>query len=282
VSQLRLAPIAACLFLGVFGAPAVAQSMTELPDISREFLNLQNRLEGDTIRFCVYGASAIGEYDRAVAQLLGDALLLEVEIHEVEPPIAVEGLDTIPISLEDLFILLTNDCDGFLGIELAPDVYPEWLTFTRAYFTAPYVVAVREGSFESFAQLPPGAPIATQSLSTGDIQFGAFNTNLPEAERLSRRPYPHTILQLERLRDETVDAAVVWRPWLERNEADMAGLATLPATQLALPSRPMGIALRSRDTYLRTSLDQAIAQLEADGLLDQLYGELYRPVGTQP
>src|SRR5690606_29338251 len=105
----------------------------DLPAISSEFLRTETLLDGDTIRFCVYGGSAIGDYDRAVAQLLGDSLFLEVEIHEVEPPIVVPGVDTIPISFEDLFLMLTNDCDAFMGLELASGVYPAWMNLTRAY-----------------------------------------------------------------------------------------------------------------------------------------------------
>src|SRR5690606_18470763 len=94
----------------------------DLPALSSEFLRTETLLDGDTIRFCVYGGSAIGDYDRAVAQLLGDSLFLEVEIYEVEPPIVVPGMDTIPISLEDLFLMLTNECDAFMGLELASSV----------------------------------------------------------------------------------------------------------------------------------------------------------------
>src|SRR4051794_25813185 len=129
------------------GVPVAHAASLDLPSISSEFLTRETLLDGDAIRFCVYDGSATGAYDRKVAQLLGDALFLEVEFFDVEPPIVVPGLDTIPISLEDLFIFLTNECDAFMGMELAPEVYPVWMNLTRPYLTAPYVALVRDGEY---------------------------------------------------------------------------------------------------------------------------------------
>ena len=264
------------LSLGMLGATQVSTALgQDLPDLSSDFLDRQTLIDGDTIRFCVYEDSAIGAYDRRVAQALGDSLFLEVKIVEVEPPITVQGLDTIPISLDDLFILLTNECDAFMGMELAPEVYPVWLTLTRAYFSAPYIGVVREGEYASLEQLPEQARVATQTLTTGDMTFNTWRQNQPESTRLRRIPYPTTSLQLERLRDMSVDAAIVWRPWLEQPEADISGIAVVPNGMIPLSERNMAIAVRSRDSFLRSSLDEAIAHLESDGTLAEIYQETY-------
>lgn len=243
----------------------------DLPAISSEFLRTETLLDGDTIRFCVYGGSAIGDYDRAVAQLLGDSLFLEVEIHEVEPPIVVPGVDTIPISFEDLFLMLTNDCDAFMGLELASGVYPAWMNLTRAYLEAPYVTVVRQGEYADLNALPDQAKVATQTLTSGDIMFNAYRETQPEAQRYRRVPYPTTTLQFDRLRERSVEAAIVWQPWFSHELMDNTGLEVVSNGTVRLPNREIGIAVRSRDDFIRSSLDQAIEMLEADGTLAETY-----------
>lgn len=257
------------LLAGVVAAHA--QTTLDLPSLSTDFLDRETLLDGDTIRFCVYSASGSADYDRQVAQVLGDSLFLQVEFHEVQPPIAVAGLDTIPISLEDLFILLTNECDAFMGLELAPGVYPAWMNLTRPYLQAPYVAVVRVGSYADLAALPAQAKVATQTLTTGDIMFNAYRETQSDAERLRRIPYPTTLLQLERLKDLSVEAAIVWEPWMGHPEIDTSGLVVVPNGNVPLPKRELGIAVRSRDDFIRSSLDQAIGQLEQDGTLAALY-----------
>lgn len=268
-----LAALVLCASAAVLPAGALAQQ----PDLDRAFLDAPNVLDGNLIRFCIYPDSAIGHIEEELAQRLGGALLLEVEIVTVEPPIAIAGLDTIPISLEDLFLLLSNECDGFMGLELASEVYPDWMTFTRPYLEAPYVAVVREGSHDSLDALTPEDRVATQSLTTGDTQIQAYNGARPETQRLRRVPYPHTLLQLERLRDGSVEAAVVWAPWLTHPDLDVSGLEVVPSGGVSLGTRAIGIGLRSRDTFLRGELDAAITLLEQEGVLSRLFGPPSQP-----
>jgi len=255
--------------LGMMPGAAWAQQ----PDLDQTFLNAPNVLDGNLIRFCVYPESAIGHLEEELAHVLGAALLLEVEVVTVEPPIAIPGLDTIPISIEDLFLLLSNECDGFMGLELAPEAYPTWLTFTRPYFEAPYVAVARPGTFDSLEALTPDDRVATQSLTTGDIQFSAYNNALSEGQRVRRVPYPHTDLQFERLLDGSVDAAIVWEPWLRHPDIGVDGVEVIANGAIPLGTRSIGMGLRSRDTFLRTALDDAIALLEQDGTLAEVFSD---------
>ncbi|WP_108462979.1 substrate-binding periplasmic protein [Devosia naphthalenivorans] len=261
---------------GVLAGVPAAQAVTlDLPSISTDFLDRETLLDGDTIRFCVYGGSASGAYDREIAQLLGDSLFLQVEFYDVEPPIVVPGLDTIPISFEDLFIMLTNECDAFMGMELAPGVYPPWMNLTRPYLTAPYVAVVRDGEYADLGALPAQAKVATQTLTTGDIMFDAYRQTQPQAQRYRRIPYPTTLLQLERLQDLSVEAAIVWEPWIGHPGIDSTGLSIVSNGIVPLPDREIGIAVRSRDDFIRSSLDQAITQLETDGTLAARYAAFH-------
>lgn len=260
------------IIAGVSGIVNAASAASfDLPALSSDFLRTETLLDDDTIRFCVYGDSAIGDFDRAVAQLLGDSLFLKVEFYEVKPPIGIAGMDTIPISIEDLFLMLTNECDAFMGLELASSVYPVWMNLTRAYLAAPYVTVVRAGEYADLSALPDKAKVATQTLTSGDIMFNAYRETQPETQRYRRIPYPTTTLQFERLRDLSVEAAIVWEPWFSHPLMDVTGLEVVPNGDVRLPNREIGIGVRSRDDFIRASLDQAIEMLQADGTLGELY-----------
>lgn len=242
----------------------------QMPNIDQTFLNAPSNHERDVIRFCVYPRSATAQIDRTVAQALGEALLVRSEIIEVDAAIRVEGIDTIPIALEDLYILLENECNAFMGIDLATGVYPDWLILTRDYLQAPYVAVTRPGAYSSFDELRPGDAVATQSMSLGDSRFGFYLDTLPEQQRLRRVPYPTAHLQLERLVDETVDAALVWEPWLAHDVVPQGSIEEVPFGEISFGERLIGIGLHVNDQYLRHSLDTAIEALATDGTIERI------------
>src|SRR5699024_4215776 len=103
----------------------VAQNFGVLPEIPRELLDSRTILDGDEITFCYYEHSINAALDMAVAEAIGSMLLLTTNLHSTSGPINVPGIDFIPIGIDDLFILLTNDCDAFMGFTLASGAYPE-------------------------------------------------------------------------------------------------------------------------------------------------------------
>lgn len=250
------------------------------PEIAEEFLDRMRRLEGDAIRFCVYDRAVTKALDVAVAQAIGDALLIRSEVVEVSTPIAVEGIDFFPFSEDELYIFLTNDCRAFLGFTLAANVYPAWLTFSRPYAATSFVAVAREGALPSLDALDAGGIVGTTMLSEGDVALTAWLGTLPETERWRRFPYPHVPILLERLLDGTVDAALVWEPALAAF-GDPSALAVVPSDPLRLPTRQLAIALRVEDAFVRTAIDEALGALIAEGFLDDLYETLGVPA-TQP
>lgn len=273
--QGRLAALRRFLAAAMMAMTGVAHA--QMPNIDQTFLNAPSNLDRDVIRFCVYPRSATANFDRAIAQALGDALLLPTEIIEVDAAIRVEGIDTIPISLEDLYLLLETECNAFMGIDLATGVYPDWLILTRQYITAPYVPVAREGSLGSFDALEPSDAVATQSMSLGDSRLGFYLRTLPENQRLRRVPYPTIDLQLERLLDGTVDVALVWEPWLGSDIIDLSGLEQIASGQIDFGERLIGIGLHVNDRYLRQSLDSAIEALNDDGTIARLTEQVFFP-----
>lgn len=250
---------------------AHAQLSDQPPPLPREFIDEVRRLEGDSLNFCVYADSVTVDLDKSVATAIGDALLLDIEIIPIEGAISIPGLDFVPLSEEELYIYLSNECDAFMGFSLAPAAYPEWLTFTRSYVQTDFVAFTHNSSIQKLSDLAPGGVIGTVMLTEGDAQIGSLISSQSEDTRWRRFPYPHTRLLLERVLDGTVDVAITWEPALAYELAEDDGDVQLVSTgSFALPRRQLGIALSSADSYYRNSLDFAIDELISSGQLNDI------------
>lgn len=263
------------LFLAWVGLVLAQGDASGRPDLAEEFLDRTRYLEGDAIRFCVYDRAITLELDRAIAAAIGEALLVRSEIVEVSTPIAVEGIDFFPFSEDELYIFLTNDCQAFMGFTLAPNVYPNWLTFSRPYATTEFVAVARAGYLSALDSMPSGSVVGTTMLSEADVRLASYLSALPEAERWRRFPYPHAPILLERLADGTLDAALLWAPALAK--FGDSRFETVPFERFVLPIRSLSIALPVEDAFLRTALDAALAALADDGSLDTIYRSLGMP-----
>ena len=58
-------------------------------------------------------------------------------------------------------------------------------------------------------------------------------------------------------------------------------LRVVPGDPVAMPTRDVGMVLRSDQLYVRDAIDAAIAELAADGTLQRIYEEVGFP-GTVP
>lgn len=252
-----------------------AQFFEDEPDVSREFLDQVRQLEGDLIRFCVYDASVTAPFDRAVARAIGDVLLVDVEFVSITSAIQIEGLDFVPISADEFYIHLQNDCQAFLGMALSADVYPDWLTFTRPYGAAPFVaVAHQDSDIEAVHDVERGERIGTAMLSEIDIRLISYNGSLPEGRRWQRTPYSHNGRVLERVLDGSVDIGLLWHPayeYLVRSNDAFDGAKIVSLDPLPGAVRRMGMALRSNDSFVRSLLDDAIEVIVNEGVVQELY-----------
>lgn len=237
----------------------LALTGAQAQDLDRTFYGPGVILGETTLRFCVYTGSPLADYERRLIDDIAQILLVEPIIHEVDAAISVPGLDFIPIAIEDLHLDLSNNCQAFIGVELVPDVYPQWMIFSEPYLESPYVLAVRAGEAARFSDLPPNARVSTQMLSAGDIFFTRYANAVNDGPR--RIPYANSMLQIERLLDGSVDAAIIWEPWLDTIEPGL--IEIIPADPIELPVRRFGFALMEGDTFLRDSLDAAIGALAA-------------------
>lgn len=251
---------------------ATAQNFTAIPDIPRELLNPLRRVEGEKIRFCYYPNSVTAELDVAIAQAVGEVLLLDTVLVKAEGPISLLGIDFIPLSEDDLFLFLSNDCDAFLGFTLAIGAYSDWMTFTRSYVKTDFVIVARDDSVTELDQLSQDGIIGSVMMSEVDIYFSSI-LRVQTGDRHWRRfPYPDTRLLLQRLLDGTVDVAAGWKPTIMQMQALLgAELVNVEAGSFKLPTRETGMVLLGNQAYLRSAIDHAIEALIAQGDLPAIY-----------
>jgi|SRR5690554_748878 len=257
---------------------SLAQSSELLPELPPELLNPVLQLDSDSIRFCYYPDGATAQLDILMADAIAGALLLNAELFAAKGPISIPGIDFIPISEDDLFLFLSNDCDAFMGFTLASGVYPEWLTFSRPYARTGFKAITRVGGIESLADLPPGSIIGTVMMSEFDMELANLIGTQPEERRWRRFPYPTAQLAVERLFDETVDVAVSWEPTMNQVIAEsVEQYVEVNTASLGSPSRLLGVAMLSNQSFLRTIIDTALSELSQSGALDGIFAEANFP-----
>lgn len=262
--------------LGLAPPWAAAQFGDGLPEIPSDFVSGRRQLRGNKLVFCVYAEGLNAEFHAAVARSIAEALLLEAEIYPVRAMISVPFSYQIPIGFDELFIYLSDHCDAFMGITHAAEAYPEWMVLSRAYFAGSFVLAVTDGAIRDLNGVPAGRPIGTVSGSLGDVRFAQYLAASGGRPRWPRYPYPHHERLLERLRDGTVVAAIVYEPALYAmtgGDPEGQGIFVRPLRPMLPTQLQFGVALRSRDTFLRAQIDEAIKVLVEDGIIGELLQE---------
>lgn len=250
----------------------------QVPRVSPDFVQGLRRVQGDRIVFCVFPDSPTASFEKALADELAHTLLLEAEIFEVVRE------STTPPSDAELFILLTDYCDAFFGFVLYPEAYPSWMVLTRPYYMTPYVAATLSPTYRSLADVPWREPVGTVVTSLADIQLVLYQRNRAQEMQWKRYPYPSDEFLFEKLLDGTVEVAIMWGPELYRlvdGRWEELGIRLIDTAPLRRGMEwGIGLALRSRDTFVRTSLDYAIQVLIEDGIMEGLldeYGVAGRP-----
>jgi polar amino acid transport system substrate-binding protein len=256
---------------GLVGTPA---SVQELP--SRDMYQERGRGgQGNKIALCVNGAAMMASFDAALARQLASALLLTAEVIEIKAWRPTEPLDyRLPLTMEEIYIQLAEQCDGFMGFTLAQG-YPEWMTVTRPYLVTRTVVATTAPNVRKLADVPITRPLGTRILGGVDNQVIMYLQSLPEKNRWPRLAYYNNKVLMDRLLDGTVATAFVWEPALYRatgGKPEAAGVRTIPAP-FELYETEIGIAVRTHDAFLASTLGQAIDALRADGTIDRLLAE---------
>ena len=243
----------------------------EEPQLPQQWFDERSPLsDQQSISICL--DSRLPEHDlhERLAQELASALLVDLEIVEVGRERHVEA------DYEHLYIDLINRCSIYLGFKLYPGAYPEWLDFTRPLYQARFVLITNQEGLSNFGDLAPGSRVGVTQGTDGDIRFLAYNNSLPAASRYHRLPLGQPDIALKALAEGRVDALIIWEPWwqhLAQGQPEYAEFSVINAPLVSEPAVPVGAALYTERTALRSLVDQAIQILTQDGTVQRVIEE---------
>jgi hypothetical protein len=219
------------------------------------------RQDGATLHYCVDERDPDLPVARKIGEAIAGALLLEPKEHGV-------GEDWSGEDLDQVYQVLLETCDAFLGFKLIADAYPDWLTITRGYYRGSYVLVTADANWKSLTDVPLSRVIGGTIGTSADIRLMQYLTALKPAERWSHYPVASDEAALRDVTDGKLAAALVWGPsfWaLQKTDPAFAKLRIIAPSPLPASSVDVGAVMLARETFLRANLDQAIAALTADG-----------------
>ena len=241
--------------------PALALAQT--PFVQDEW-KFGRRQDGTTLHYCVDERDPDLPVARKIGEAIAGALLLQPKEHAV-------GEDWSGEDIEQIYQVLLETCDVFLGFKLIPDAYPDWLTITRGYYRAAYVFVTTDANWRSLADVPLARVIGGTIGTSADMRLMQYLTALKPAARWAHYPVASDEAALRDVIDGKLAAALVWAPsfWaLRKSDPAFAKLRIIAPRPLPDSSQDVGAVMLTRETFLRTNLDQAIAALTADGTIE--------------
>lgn len=222
-----------------------------------------------TLRYCIDPRDPSWQVDQAIAEAIAGALLIDPAPYVVPDQEVREPID-------NLYRHLLADCSIYFGFKLLPGVYPEWLTVTRPYYEVGYVLAVSNPDWQKLGDIPKSLPLGPTMGTSADFRLIQYLNSLPAAERWRRFPITTDDVALDEVLSGEVAAALVWGPSFSALQAanpKYSGLRTIALDPLPASSVPVGAVLLSNETFLRSSVDQAIASLVKDGTIAKIVAE---------
>ena len=224
------------------------------------------RQDNATLHYCVDARDPDLPVARKIGQAIASALLLQPKEHVIGENVVGETLD----SLYEIFL---GTCDVYLGFKLIPDAYPEWMKVTRPYYRASYLFTAVEPGWRSLADLPKSQAIGSTMGTSADLRLIQYLQALSPAERWSRFPMSSDQAALKALTNGTIGVALVWGPalWaLQRSDAGLAKIRQLSPNPLTAATADVGAAVLANESFLRNSIDRAIASLTGDGTIQAI------------
>ena len=243
--------------------PILASAQT--PFVQDEW-RFGRRQDGPTLHYCVDERDPDLAVARKIGAAIAGALLLEPKEHTV-------GEDWSGEDIDQVYQVLLETCDVFLGFKLIADAYPEWLAITRGYYRASYVFVTAHPDWKSLADVPLSQPIGGTIGTSADIRLMQYIAALPPAKRWTHYPIASDEAALADASKGKLGAALVWAPsfWALRNgHPEFATLHAIAPRPLPESSAEVGAVLLARETFLRANIDQSIKALAADGTIDAI------------
>lgn len=266
--RIRLATRSALAFTLML---SVASAQNAPPQIPFDLLDGELRGGGTNLTFCVDDRVPGTDVDVAIAEAIASAQFLEPVFYRIsEMPGRIDEFIGVPDEL--LFVLLEDECDAYIGALLGPrTVIPEWVTVTRPYYTASYVLASTNPEVTNF-----------RALRDLDIQLGLpiasrMNTSVSVSEpETRRRVYDDEPQLYQALMDGEVEAGMFFGPKLlamTNRDPLGAGLTLAPVDPVPNGEAPVAMMLMNDQTFVRSLIDDAISALTSNGTIESILAE---------
>lgn len=225
--------------------------------------NIGRKSDEGQLRYCVDERDPDWEVANAIAEAIAAGLLVQPMRHVVESGMVREDITKI-------YQVLLEHCDVHMGFKLIAGGLPEWVIVTRAYYEAEYVFVTADPGIASMDDLMAGGRIGATMGTSAHLQLLSHVTAMAPQDRWQIFPMGTNELAIQSLRDGTVDVALVWGPtfWARANaDPALADLRIIDSNPLPAIKLGVGALLLSDNTYLRATIDEAIAALIADGTI---------------
>jgi polar amino acid transport system substrate-binding protein len=220
------------------------------------------------LTYCIDARDPDWPVARQVAAAIAAALLLRPNEQLIgdDPKTAdMSGED-----LDDTYRLLIQRCDAVFGFKLVPDAYPAWLTITRPYYRAAYIYVTGNPAWTALADMPNDRAIGATIGTAADMRLSQYLLSLPAGKAWPKYPMASDEAALHAVLDGGIGAGLVWAPtlWsLRKQDPALAALRALKPAPLPVSTADIGAILLSKQSFLRSSIDQAIVSLTADGTI---------------
>ncbi|KKB12522.1 hypothetical protein VE25_06185 [Devosia geojensis] len=252
-------------FLLVIAGMLPAQAQTS--SIPPEEFDSTSRLAGDSINVCFDRTSLGRTFDEDVARAIGDALFLRVEV--------IEGFGGFPLNgdalLDEVTLAMNNTCDVFMGVSVSPNSpVSDAFSITRPYATVPFVLVVADPDWQSLNDIPKSRKLGTAIASMGEMAYITWAQQQPENQRWVRLPYADFDLMTTRVLDGSIAGMILWQPALARilaTRPDAQALHVIDTAPVPPSETRVGALVSSRNSFLRSQIDEAIDALVADGTI---------------
>lgn len=279
----RLAGLLLSLVLAataLIATPALAQMEPEFFDkpFAPGQWNLGRRLDESQLRYCVDRRDPDWEVADAIAGAIAGALLLEPKRYVVESELVLEDITRV-------YALMLEHCDIHMGFKLIPDGYADWVTLSRAYYDTQYVFVTADPNLRALADLPASRPIGAAMGTSAHVRLVTYLSAQPADKRWPTYPYGTNDIALAALGRGDVSVALVWAPhlWaLQQADPALAKLRVIDPRPLPPTTISVGALMLANETFLRTSVDQAITALISDGTIRSILDRYKFPATAKP
>jgi polar amino acid transport system substrate-binding protein len=220
------------------------------------------------LRYCIDERDPDWPVARKIAAAVASALLLQAKEYLIgDDP---RSTDMSGEDLDDTYRTLIQYCDVFFGFKLVQDAYPGWVTITRPYYRSTYVYVASDAAWKSLGDIPTSRPIGTTIGTGADMRLTQYLLAVPADKRWDKYPMSSDEAALQAVMRGTTGVALVWAPalWaLRKTDADIAKLHEIAPAPLPVSTADVGAILLSKQVFLRSNIDQAIASLTTDGTI---------------